>query len=54
MTVEILDITGRSLKIQSFSSENAQINVSELPQGVFFVRVQSGSNSAIKRFVRAN
>jgi hypothetical protein len=54
MTVEVLDVTGRSIKTQSFSSENAQINVSELPQGVFFVRVQSGSNSAIKRFVRAN
>lgn len=52
-TVEIFDITGRSvLKAGTGNMESMTLHLEELNRGLFFVRLISGTNMKLLRFVR--
>ncbi|MBE0648187.1 MAG: T9SS type A sorting domain-containing protein [Bacteroidales bacterium] len=51
----ILDITGKTLKSEILSgSSKYQMNISNLPEGIYFVRVKDGERIVTKRIVRSN
>lgn len=54
VTVSIIDVLGNVISSQSYArwSSPATINLSGLTQGVYFVRISSGSDVAVQRIVR--
>ncbi|MEJ6693342.1 MAG: T9SS type A sorting domain-containing protein, partial [Saprospiraceae bacterium] len=48
--IEILDCTGRQLELISLSSN--QIDISNLVSGPYFLRLHSGDDQFIHRFVK--
>ena len=50
--VEVLDVYGKLLQTLKISSENTQINVSGLANGMYFVRVTTEQGVVTKRFVK--
>ena len=52
-SIVLYDTLGRSVFNQDFTEPNGQqtINISELPTGVYFVKIQQGGNQASKRLV---
>ena len=49
--VEILDLTGKIILNSQFSILNS-INVSSLPQGVYFLKIQTDKGNVTKKFVK--
>lgn len=41
-TVQILDVTGKLIRNHEFAGTTTTLNVQELPEGTYFIRVQSG------------
>ena len=52
--IEILDISGQLIKTISNQNLNAQVNVSDLSSGVYFVRFNNNNSSFVKRVVLQN
>lgn len=54
VTVSIVDVLGNIISSQNYArwSNPATVNLSGLPQGVYFVRISSGSDVAVQRVVR--
>jgi len=50
--IEILNLQGRVLNSQSFSTKNKSVSIANLPRGVFFLRVFEGGNVNSVKFVR--
>ncbi len=51
-TVTILDVNGRVLKTIHNSTNNIQINITDLSSGVYFVQIDSGQQKEVKKFVK--
>lgn len=53
VSVSVLDISGRELMQTSFTGEQTQLNISELPAGMYFVRIvsENGEQIGIQRLV---
>ena len=49
--VEMLDVLGNVLYYNTTSSEKADIDLSALPHGMYFVKITSGGKSSEKKFV---
>ena len=47
--VEICDLSGKVVKIQDFSQNNETINISNLPDGIYFVKVGTSVCKIIKK-----
>ena len=51
--VSIFDLTGRMVSVSSFEAGQAQLNVSELENGVYFVNVRyANGSSTVSKFVK--
>jgi hypothetical protein len=50
--VNIFDYTGRLLNSKAISLTNKTINVSNLANGIYFVRIQSGNKIGSQRFIK--
>ncbi len=51
-TIEITDISGKVLMKKKTDKEYLQIDISSLPEGLFFIRSTHGKNVVVKRFVK--
>jgi hypothetical protein len=53
LQISIMDISGRILNTHYFNSDTKnEIDVSMLPSGIYFVRLQVGEQSLVRRFVK--
>jgi len=50
--VQVLDVTGRTLSTQRFNANQIQLNVAELPSGVYFLQVQRNADVVNYKFVK--
>lgn len=50
-TVEIMNMAGKLLKSHSLSQQS-NIDISELPEGIYLVKIQSGSTTKIHKLIR--
>jgi len=53
--VEILDLSGRAVEtrlIASLHKDNATINVSSLPQGIYFVKITTDKGMVTRKFIK--
>lgn len=51
-TLTIIDLTGKRLQTQSLSGDNAQLDVSNLPAGMYIINVTNGDASLTQRFIK--
>jgi type 1 fimbria pilin len=52
--VHVLDITGKLLLIKDTHAANSmQLDLSDLPNGVYFIRVESASGSSVQKVILA-
>lgn len=54
VTVSVLDVLGNVVSSEQYArwANPTTVNIGGLPQGVYFVRIQSGSDVVVKRLVR--
>ena len=52
--ISILDSKGLLVFKKTVSSNNVQLNISNFQQGLYFIRVNTGSNRIIKKLVKCN
>jgi hypothetical protein len=51
--VELMDVQGKIIQVQSFgSSTEKQIDISKLPEGIYFVKITSEKNTVYKKVVK--
>lgn len=50
--IDILDASGRVVKSVKVSSDEESVKVSDLPKGIYFVKVKSDNNVFVNKFVR--
>ena len=53
-TVKLYDVTGRLFITQKITSQKTPINVSNLPPGMYFLRVESGNTSKVFKLIKQN
>jgi hypothetical protein len=51
-SVELLDITGRGLSSQDVKDLHNQISIGELASGFYFIRIQQGTKTITRKFVK--
>lgn len=51
IVTELIDITGRIVKTNAFNDDNLQINVSDLSEGTYFLKIIENKASVVKKFV---
>ncbi|MGV9004976.1 T9SS type A sorting domain-containing protein [Flavobacterium sp.] len=52
-SINISDINGRTVKQMNFENVNdAQINVSDLSSGIYFINIGTDSGNAVKKFIK--
>jgi hypothetical protein len=51
-TYEICDVTGKNILIGSLNSDVNQINVSDLPAGLYFIKLTSAQKQSVNPFVK--
>jgi hypothetical protein len=51
---EIVDMLGKQMKLGDLKTDYAKVNVSDLPNGVYFVKVKGGNTTSIKKVVINN
>ncbi|MDT3739295.1 MAG: T9SS type A sorting domain-containing protein [Candidatus Kapabacteria bacterium] len=49
--IEILNIHGQIMQSMNFQTTSVEIDVSNLPRGVYFVKIKTGLNTALKSFL---
>jgi len=52
--IEIRDLSGRVVTTALLTSSHSVISVSQLSEGLYFVRMEDGKKSAVKKFVKRN
>ena len=52
--ISVLDSKGLLVFKKTVSSNNVQLNISNFQQGLYFIRVNTGSNRIIKKLVKCN
>ncbi|MCF6169724.1 MAG: T9SS type A sorting domain-containing protein [Bacteroidales bacterium] len=50
--IRLLDLTGKELLFTRSAAKQLRLDVSELPKGVYLVRVANGKQSRVRRFVK--
>ena len=50
--VTILDLHGKEIHQLEFSTAETQINISQLPPGIYFLRIETESGSATKKIIK--
>ena len=50
--IKLYSITGQLLKSKLIQSEKTAINISDLPGGVYVIKVSNDNNIAVKRIVK--
>jgi hypothetical protein len=51
--IELMDVQGKLVQVQSFgSSTEKQIDISKLPEGIYFLKISSGKNVIYKKLVK--
>jgi len=50
--LNVIDLSGKVLLRQYCSSENAQLDISSLPQGIYFLRVMDKDGNRVVKFVK--
>lgn len=55
-SVSITDLSGKSQQrmLSSFDEENHQLDITDLPQGVYYLKVEENGSVAVKRIVKLN
>ena len=51
-SIEILNIEGQIIKVITGSSNKTNVDISELPSGLYFVKVQTEKGIAVKKFIK--
>ena len=51
-SVNVLGMDGRVFSQQIVTSKQAQINISNLPKGVYILRIKSGNTVEHKKFIK--
>lgn len=51
INIQLFDLSGRLVLTESTQNSNHQISVRELPSGVYFIKLQSGNESSIQKFI---
>jgi aminopeptidase N len=51
-TVKITDVSGKVLIQKEFRGKSLQIDLSSLPEGIFFISSTAGTDTVVKRFVK--
>jgi hypothetical protein len=51
-TIEIIDVTGKVVLIRNNQAQRATIDINNLPNGIYLVRVSSGSNMEVQKIVK--
>jgi hypothetical protein len=54
LNYHIINTLGKAVMAGSSNENEFSADVSTLPSGVYFIRLQSGSNISVKRFVRSS
>ncbi len=52
MQIEIFDVLGESIYKSEIHKSEEEINVSNLPSGVYYLKIYSEGKSAVKKFVK--
>jgi len=52
--VEIIDITGKLMQSQVINSKSSNIPTSDLPNGIYFIRIYSSEGISIERIMKSN
>ena len=52
MEIEIFDVLGKSIHKSEIHKPQEEINVSDFPSGVYYLRFKSQQGSAVKKFVK--
>ena len=50
--IRIIDISGKELLFSKNEGKQVRFDVSQLPKGVYFVKVSDGNNTLVKRFIK--
>lgn len=50
--LELIDVTGRVVKATEFNSQNHQLDIKELPQGIYYLKLISGNSTEITKVIR--
>ncbi len=51
-SVDIMNIAGEVIKMQECKAKHAEINIADLPTGVYFCRVQIGNEMITKKIIK--
>jgi hypothetical protein len=51
-TIEIIDVTGKVVLIRNNQAQRATIDINNLPNGIYLVRVSSGSNMEVQKIIK--
>lgn len=51
-TIEVIDVTGRVVSTLNTDADSAQLNISELSSGVYYVKVKTGNTAEIVKIVK--
>ncbi len=51
-SITIYDINGRQLKTVIFTSEKGNLDISNLSQGMYFLKIKSGNNTESIKFIK--
>lgn len=51
-TLEIIDVTGRVVKADNFGTSKYSVDIKELPQGVYYLKLISGNSIETKKLIR--
>jgi hypothetical protein len=52
ITISVFDIYGKEILSQQVLSANTKLNTSNLPQGIYFVKVATDRDSVVKKFLK--
>jgi hypothetical protein len=51
-SLEVIDVTGRIVRTASFNAANYQLDIKDLPQGIYHLKLISGNSMEIKKLIR--
>ncbi len=51
-SLEVIDVTGRIVRSANFNTINYQLDVKELPQGIYYLKLISGNSIETKKLIR--
>jgi hypothetical protein len=49
LSVELISLMGQRISLEQVNADNHQINVSDLPTGVYIIKVETGNGAVTER-----